>query len=132
MRVPVTPVSLVDKLAPCIHSLAMHWSPRIGIFHLQGAFAEHACCLQRAFAVLLASGDPLTPSSHLEVVRVRRPENLDGLDALIIPGGESTTMAKFLQKDNFVEDVIKWLRGKISIKVRILNGVWYFASRNCL
>ena len=34
---------------------------------------------------------------------VRRPEELDGLDGLILPGGESTTILKFLERDNFFE-----------------------------
>lgn len=54
-------------------------SPRIGVLALQGAFREHARALRRAGA---------------DVVEVRRPEQLDGLDGLVIPGGESTTIAK--------------------------------------
>lgn len=46
---------------------------------LQGAFREHARALERAGA---------------EVVEVRLPAQLDGLDGLVIPGGESTTIAK--------------------------------------
>jgi len=53
--------------------------PRIGVLALQGAFREHARALRAAGA---------------EVVEVRLPEHLDGLDGLVIPGGESTTMAK--------------------------------------
>ncbi len=51
---------------------------RIGVLALQGAFREHA----RAFRTLGA-----------DVREVRLPEDLDGLDGLVIPGGESTTMA---------------------------------------
>ncbi len=46
---------------------------------LQGAFREHARALRRAGA---------------DVVEVRLPAELDGLDGLVIPGGESTTIAK--------------------------------------
>jgi 5'-phosphate synthase pdxT subunit len=53
--------------------------PRIGVLALQGAFREHARALRRAGA---------------EVVEVRLPEQLDDLDGLVIPGGESTTIAK--------------------------------------
>jgi 5'-phosphate synthase pdxT subunit len=52
---------------------------RIGILALQGAFSEHAQML-----------NPL----GVETVEVRLPEHLDGLDGLIIPGGESTTIGK--------------------------------------
>jgi 5'-phosphate synthase pdxT subunit len=52
---------------------------RIGVLALQGAFAEHIALLRRLGA---------------EAVPVRLPEHLDGLDGLIIPGGESTTIGK--------------------------------------
>ena len=53
--------------------------PRIGVLALQGAFREHAFALRRAGA---------------EVVEVRLPADLDGLDGLVVPGGESTTITK--------------------------------------
>lgn len=52
---------------------------RIGVLALQGAFIEHITIL-RALGV--------------ETVEVRLPEHLEGLDGLIIPGGESTTIGK--------------------------------------
>lgn len=56
-------------------------SPRVGLLSLQGDYALHAA----AFAAVGA-----TP------VRVSLPEHLDGLDALVVPGGESTTMLRLL------------------------------------
>ena len=53
--------------------------PRIGILALQGAFREHAVALRRAGA---------------DVVEVRLPGELDGLDGLVVPGGESTAIVK--------------------------------------
>jgi 5'-phosphate synthase pdxT subunit len=53
--------------------------PRIGVLALQGAFREHVRALSRAGA---------------DAVEVRLPGQLDGLDGLVIPGGESTTMTK--------------------------------------
>ncbi len=52
---------------------------RIGVLALQGAFHEHQVMLERLGA---------------EVRQVRLPAHLDGLDGLIIPGGESTTIGK--------------------------------------
>jgi 5'-phosphate synthase pdxT subunit len=52
---------------------------RIGVLALQGAFAEHVQRLRKLGA---------------EAVEVRLPDQLEGLDGLIIPGGESTTMGK--------------------------------------
>jgi pyridoxal 5'-phosphate synthase pdxT subunit len=49
------------------------------VLALQGAFREHGRALRKAGA---------------EVVEVRLPEQLDGLDGLVIPGGESTTITR--------------------------------------
>jgi 5'-phosphate synthase pdxT subunit len=55
---------------------------RIGVLALQGNFREHASVLRRLGA---------------EVVEVRKPEQLDGLDGLIVPGGESTAMRRLMR-----------------------------------
>ena len=52
---------------------------RIGVLALQGAFREHLRALRRLGA---------------EAVEVRLPEELEGLDGLVIPGGESTTIMR--------------------------------------
>jgi pyridoxal 5'-phosphate synthase pdxT subunit len=52
---------------------------KIGVLALQGDFAEHIAMLRRL---------------HADTVEVRLPEHLKGLDGLIIPGGESTTIGK--------------------------------------
>jgi 5'-phosphate synthase pdxT subunit len=62
--------------------------PRIGVLAIQGNFVAHAEALKDAGA---------------EAVEVRNPEELDGLDGLIIPGGESTTMLKFLEQRHFFD-----------------------------
>lgn len=61
---------------------------RIGVLALQGGVAEHAC------AARAAGADP---------VLVRRPEELAGVDALILPGGESTAMTKLLAVSELAE-----------------------------
>lgn len=53
--------------------------PLIGVLALQGAVAEHAAALQ---------------ASGAAVRIVRRPAELVGLDGLVVPGGESTAMAR--------------------------------------
>jgi pyridoxal 5'-phosphate synthase pdxT subunit len=52
-------------------------SPRVGVLALQGDVAEHIAALERCGARAIA---------------VRRPADLEGLEGLIIPGGESTTI----------------------------------------
>jgi 5'-phosphate synthase pdxT subunit len=60
---------------------------RLGVLAVQGDFAEHAAMLRRA-----AADGP----HAVDVVEVRTPRDLDGLDGLIVPGGESTTIGKLL------------------------------------
>lgn len=60
--------------------------PRIGVLAIQGNFARHAQALTESGA---------------EPAEVRKPEELAGLDGLILPGGESTTMLKFLERLDF-------------------------------
>ena len=54
----------------------------IGVLALQGNFREHAAMLRELGA---------------EAVEVRKPEQLDGLDGLVIPGGESTAFTRLLR-----------------------------------
>ncbi|MGJ9373572.1 pyridoxal 5'-phosphate synthase glutaminase subunit PdxT [Nesterenkonia sp. CF4.4] len=65
-------------------------TPRIGVLALQGAVAEHARALRSAGA---------------EVSTVRRPAELEGLDGLIVPGGESTTMARLAAPVRLMESI---------------------------
>jgi 5'-phosphate synthase pdxT subunit len=60
----------------------MTTSPRIGVLALQGNFREHAAMLRRLGA---------------DVIEVRKPEQLAGLDGLVIPGGESTTFMRLMR-----------------------------------
>jgi len=60
----------------------------IGVLALQGAYQAHSLTLRKLGA---------TPRM------VRLPADLEGLDGLIMPGGESTTMLKFLEQRGFFE-----------------------------
>jgi len=62
--------------------------PRIGVLAVQGDFAAHERVLERL---------------EVDCCEVRRPEQLDEISGLIMPGGESTTMLKFLVDEGFVE-----------------------------
>jgi 5'-phosphate synthase pdxT subunit len=67
----------------------------IGVLALQGAFIEHEKILKRI---------------GVEVVEVRLPEHLDGLDGLIIPGGESTTIGKVARQWGLLEPLLAFAR----------------------
>jgi 5'-phosphate synthase pdxT subunit len=69
---------------------------RVGVLALQGDFAEHVAMLRRLSA---------------EAVEVRLPEHLVGLSALIIPGGESTTIGKLASAYDLMQPLRDFGRG---------------------
>lgn len=69
----------------------------IGILALQGDYDAHRSRLQEL---------------GVTAVLVRKPEELDRVDALIIPGGESTTFLKFLEQDGFLAKLRNFVRAK--------------------
>jgi 5'-phosphate synthase pdxT subunit len=73
--------------------------PRVGVLAIQGDFAAHANALREAGA---------------EAVLVRTPEQLADVDGLVIPGGESTTFLKFLERDGFLDALQEFVRSKPS------------------
>lgn len=67
---------------------------RIGVLALQGAFREHCAALERL---------------GVTAQEVRAPADLEGIDGLIIPGGESTTIDKLLDSSGLREPLIDLL-----------------------
>jgi pyridoxal 5'-phosphate synthase pdxT subunit len=76
---------------------------KIGVLALQGDFAMHAKALARC------GGEGGAPT--VEVVEVRKPEQLEDLDGLIMPGGESTTLLKLMDAWGFVPALEKFHAG---------------------
>ena len=77
-----------SERAEKVRQLHQKEHPLIGVLAIQGNYASHSQ------AVIEAGGEP---------VEVRKPEKLKSLDGLILPGGESTTMLRFLEKHGFFE-----------------------------
>lgn len=73
----------------------MNARPIIGVLALQGAFAAHA--------------DRLA-SLDVDIVEVRRPEQLAGLAGIVLPGGESTAMSNLMKSSGLAEDLGALLR----------------------
>ena len=71
-------------------------APTIGVLALQGDVREHLAMLERAGA---------------RAVKVRRPEELEHVDGIVMPGGESTTMHKLARTFDLVEPLRDALRG---------------------
>ncbi|MEI8365118.1 MAG: pyridoxal 5'-phosphate synthase glutaminase subunit PdxT [Parachlamydiaceae bacterium] len=70
---------------------------RVGVLALQGAFAMHLAMLARL---------------GVQAIEVRKPEDLDACDALIIPGGESTVIFKQMRFINFIEPLLDFAKSK--------------------
>lgn len=78
----------------------------IGVLALQGAFREHVDHLEQA----VQKPDLLV---HLFLfVEVRTPEQLDQCSALVIPGGESTSMSIIAERTRMLEPLLKFVREK--------------------
>jgi len=67
----------------------------IGVLALQGDFASHARTLRRI---------------GVNAIEVRRSNDLDAADGLILPGGESTTMLKFIEEENLAKSITDFAR----------------------
>jgi len=65
-------------------------NPTVGVLALQGAFAAHAECLQ---------------SLGVATCEVRTPDQLGDVDALLMPGGESSTMSQLLQSSGLFDPI---------------------------
>ncbi|KJZ80122.1 hypothetical protein HIM_00836 [Hirsutella minnesotensis 3608] len=74
----------------------------VGVLALQGGFIEHINLLGTAVTSIKSSAGPESKVS-LEVIEVRTPAQLDRCDALIIPGGESTTISFVAAQSGLLE-----------------------------
>ncbi|KAI0809120.1 PdxT/SNO family [Irpex lacteus] len=73
----------------------------VGILALQGAFAEHQVMFQK-----------INAKRKVVIVLVRTPEDLERCDALVIPGGESTTIALLARLAGLLEPMRQFLKKK--------------------
>ena len=71
--------------------------PRIGVLSLQGDFERHSRSIE---------------ALALEAVRVSLPEHLEGLAALVLPGGESSTMLRLLESTELRAPLERFVREK--------------------
>ena len=73
---------------------------RIGVLALQGAFAEHIAVLRRL---------------KVEALPIRLPRELIGLDGLIIPGGESTSINRLMLNYNLMSKIRKLAKNGLPV-----------------
>ena len=99
--------AVVGALSPGLRTQRGYHFPMepltIGVLAVQGNFREHAQMLQRLGA---------------RTVEVRKPEQLDGLDGLVIPGGESTTFMRLMRLYGLDEALRRIRRGRSSAPAR--------------
>ncbi|GFP28506.1 5'-phosphate synthase pdxT subunit [Candidatus Hakubella thermalkaliphila] len=72
---------------------------KIDVLAIQGAVREHETALQRCVA---------------DVVLVKKAKQFAGLDGLVIPGGESTTIGRLLVRFSLVEPILQLISQAIS------------------
>lgn len=72
----------------------------VGVLALQGAFTEHAAMLRQV---------------NVEPRFVRRPGELEELDGLILPGGESTAIGRLLNRYGFIQPLVRMARRGVPI-----------------
>lgn len=75
-------------MSSCSHNVDGDGAPLIGVLALQGGFAAHARMLRTLGA---------------RTLEVRVPGDLDGLDGLVVPGGESTTMTLGIEREGLAQ-----------------------------
>ncbi|MFZ0214885.1 MAG: pyridoxal 5'-phosphate synthase glutaminase subunit PdxT [Candidatus Dormiibacterota bacterium] len=79
-----------------LHPLDPEGAPLVGVLGMQGAYREHLRALERAGA-------------RTRIVRTQ--QDLQGLDGLVIPGGESTTMQILLERMGLMDTLRETVRG---------------------
>lgn len=77
---------------------------KIGVLALQGDVREHLDAFGNAIRTFGSEG-------AISVVPVRRPEEISGLDALAIPGGESTTISRLIEKNGLYAPLVEFEGG---------------------
>jgi len=78
----------------------------VGVLALQGAFSEHVQLLRQAASALSATG----PKVEWTFMEVRTADGLDSSDALIIPGGESTTISLVAARSGILEKLREFVK----------------------
>jgi 5'-phosphate synthase pdxT subunit len=78
----------------------VHQDMRVGVFALQGTFIEHIHSLRQL---------------GVDAPPIRLPRELDALDGLIIPGGESTTMLRLMESFQLIQPVREMARDGLPI-----------------
>jgi 5'-phosphate synthase pdxT subunit len=82
----------------------------VGVLALQGGFLEHLSLLHKAFAHLKTSYPDKWQHRNLNFIEVRNPVELSRCDALVIPGGESTTIAFIAGQSGLLEPLRQFVK----------------------
>lgn len=108
----------------CIRTVRTDMSKvTVGVLALQGAFYEHIQLLKKASQLLTQPQD--IPPSQWEFIEVRTPTELDHCDALILPGGESTTISLVAASSNLLEplrDFVKYTASPFQLSRLAIPG----------
>jgi len=79
---------------------------RIGVIAIQGNVEEHVAALENALRQL---------NLHAEIIKIKHKGIVDSCDALILPGGESTTLGRLLEREGISPEIKKAAHAGIPI-----------------
>ena len=82
----------------------------VGVLALQGAFLEHLLLLRRAARYLAEHQQNGKKIEEFEFIEVRNVQHLSCCDALVIPGGESTTISLVAADSNLLEPLRQFVK----------------------
>lgn len=94
---------------------------KVGVLAVQGAVVEHMESTEKAMDDISISGD---------VVRVRKKGVIPNLDALIIPGGESSTISRLIEKFELRDEILKGAENGMQIMGTCAGSI-LLASDGC-
>ncbi|GAB1608193.1 probable pyridoxal 5'-phosphate synthase subunit PDX2 [Argonauta hians] len=96
----------------------------IGILEIQGGFSEHKAALMKA-----AHAMDLT--RKLKISSVRKAEDIHaGLNGLVLPGGESTTMGLFISRNNMATPLQDWIKDETHVVWGTCAGLIMLANQS--
>lgn len=98
----------------------------VGVLALQGAFLEHIYLLKKASHIIANLRQEDNIKSTFDFIEVRTPQQLSTCDALIIPGGESTTISLVAADSGLLEPLRDF------VKYEPWNDIVWIPAADCL
>jgi pyridoxal 5'-phosphate synthase pdxT subunit len=106
----ISRVSWICQLLDDAFLYALSMTVTVGVLALQGAFQEHLQLLREAAQHLSTRWRDGNTAHEFKFMEVRNAQQLSSCDALIIPGGESTTISLVAAESNLLEPLRQFVK----------------------